>query len=152
MKNALVLIVKFVVAHITLLLACAVVYYTYLESTQIVAGKPMAFLPVSSIFFMLPYVASGVSIASGLIVLGSLVSKKSGFFSQITGAALILATWIVILPASFTILPKIFPAKSAVTPLHEVSAGFFRPYRDGVFYSTQEGSTVAGVFFSSKRQ
>jgi hypothetical protein len=127
-----------------MILACAV-YYAYVQSTQIVAGEPMAFLPVTDIFFAIPRMLAGVSIAVSVIILGTITAQKAKLLSQITAAILVLAAWSGVLPAGF-ILKDQFTENKSIFPAAHISEGYFRPYLGGLFFAAQEGGTVSGVF------
>jgi hypothetical protein len=147
MKRAVLLIVKFIVLHIVFLCIASATFYFYLQTTRIVAGEPMSFLPITSIFPMLPFILSCVSITVGFFVQGSCVRTAARIPAQITSALLVAAVWLAVIPACAVLRDGVFSAESVMQPKKSVSAGFFRPYKDGIFFATDGGETTDGIFF-----
>jgi hypothetical protein len=146
MKHAIFLILKFILLHFLLLLIVCVVYYFTLQSTQVVAGESLAFLPVSAMFPALPFMIACVSLAAGFWVQGSCVRTSAKFIPQCASGLVVLAAWLAVIPACALFERRAFPDGQGVAMQERISAGYFRIMGEGVFFSAAGGKTTDGVF------
>ncbi|GMO47204.1 MAG: hypothetical protein Pg6C_09350 [Treponemataceae bacterium] len=149
MKHAFFLIIKFIVLHLVFLIVAGTVYYFYLQSTQIVAGETMRPLPLSSIFPALPFILACSSIAAGFSVQGSCVRTAAKLPAQITSALLVIAVWAAVIPLCAKMRERFFPGDTNVSPVENISPGFFRQYSNGIFFATRGGQTASGIFLQT---
>jgi hypothetical protein len=149
MKRALFLILKFIILHLLFLIVAGTVYYFYLQSTQIVAGDPVRFLPLSSIFPALPFGLACASLVAGFSVQGSCVRTAARLPAQITSALLVIVVWAAVIPACAKLSGRFSSSGSRVFPRERISAGFFRAYSNGVFFAARGGETADGVFLQA---
>ena len=146
MKHALFLILKFLVLHFLLLLVVCVVYFLMLQSTQVVAGEPLVFLPFSAVFPALPFMLACVSLAAGFWVQCSCVRTGAKLIPQCATALTVLAAWLLVIPACAIFKAGAFPQEQAIPPQERISAGYFRRLEGGVLFATRGGKTADGVF------
>jgi hypothetical protein len=145
MKNSVLLIVKFFVITIVLTLAASAVYYFYLLCTQIVAGLPPVFPPLSAVFPYFPLFLAMAAIAAGLVCQGITACRQMKLVPQIVAALLVLATWLVVIPGCAILAARLAPLQTAVGPASRTSAGYFRPYTGGMFFPVSGETVVGGI-------
>ena len=146
MKHALFLILKFVVLHFLLLLVACVVYFLMLQSTQVVAGEPLVFLPFSAVFPALPLMLACASLTAGFWVQSSCVRTEAKFIPQCVSALVVCAAWLLVIPACAILQERFFSQEQHIVPQERVSAGYFRRLEESVFFATRGGKTADGVF------
>jgi hypothetical protein len=146
MKNALLLVLKFFVLTLALTFAACAVYYLYLLCTKIVSGTSPVRPPFTDILSFVPLILAASAITAGLVAQGITACKKMRFFPQITAALLVVFTWLAVIPFCGLLDARLKPFQTASGPASKVSAGYFRPYIDGLFFSTGGESAEDGIF------